>query len=806
MSNDLRLAVRSVSRNPWFTCGAILTLALGIGVNSTIFTLANGMLFRPMAAVAAPSDLVWLSGVWRDRGRATGMSYLEYLDYQRAATEPFSNLFAFSPVSFSLGSGGEPLRIRGHLVSGSYFSTLGVTPALGRLLQPADDTPASTPAVVIGFRLWQQRFGGAPDVVDQPITINGQRLIVAGIAPEGFIGPERSQVADMWVPIAALPSINAAQSAWLNQRDILWLRVVGRLRNETSTARAQSIVAGVAAVLEQTYPETNKDRTATVSSAAFGVRTEDRGELMPVAVLLLTVTGLVLFIACANVANLLLARGAGRSLEFGIRVAMGATRGRLVRQLLTESLILAAAAAVLGLLMSFWAADVLTASLPAADFAGLVVTPDLRVLIFTVVLACVSVSAFGLIPALTASRAALSSRLRQTPSAGGRSRLQGVFVVAQLSLSLVLLLAAGLSLRALHKTAAIDLGFNASNVFTASYDLALQNYPEPRRHAFRHELRMRIAALSEVKSVALANLPPLSGTMMSTIVSSTADSGEEVETRAYMNGVGSDYFRTLEVPILKGRGITDEDRLGAPPAAVINETLARQLWGTVDPVGRIVRFDTNALRVVGIARDSKYDEATEQPRAFLYVSLAQHSLLDRETILVRTAAAPALIAPSVHSAIRALDSTLPIFDARTFETLLKDRIDKQRGISGLLAMFGLLALLLAVLGLYGVMAYSVIRRNREMGVRLALGASPAQLTRLITRDGLRLALIGVGIGAILAIPLARVLGALVFSVQIADIAAFVGTCLLLVAVALLAALLPARRAAWLDPMIALRSE
>jgi predicted permease len=806
MSNDLRLAVRSVVRTPWFTCGAILTLALGIGVNSTIFTLANGMLFRPMPAVAAPSGLVWVSGVWRDRGRATGLSYPEYLDYERRATEPFSSLAAYSPVSFSLGSGGEPLRVRGHLVSGSYFSTLGVRPALGRLLLAADDEPGAPPAVVIGFRLWQQRFGGAADVLQQPITINGQRLIVAGVAPEGFLGPERGQTADLWVPIAALPSINATQAAWLDQRDTLWLRVIGRLRDGTATARAQSIVAGIAAGLEQAYPEASKNRTSTISSAASGVRSEDRGELLPVAVLLLTVTGIVLFIACANVANLLLARGAGRSLEFGIRVAVGATRGRLVHQLLTESLVLAAAAAALGLLISFWAADVLTARLPAADFAGLTVTPDVRVLIFTAMLACVSVGAFGVLPALTASRAAPSSRLRTTPSAGGRSRLQGAFIVAQLSLSLVLLLAAGLSLRALQKSSAIDLGFNAGHVFTASYDLVLQNYAEPRRHAFRQDLRTRIAGLPGVTAVSLANLPPLGGTMFGTNVSATGNNGESVEARAYMNGVGPDYFSTLELPIVKGRGIGDEDRRGAPDAAVINETLARQLFGTVDPLGGIVRFDGSTLQVVGVARDAKYDEATEDPRPFLYVSLAQHTLLDRETLLVRTAAAPDAIAPSVHAAIRALDPTLPIFDARTFDMLLKDRVDKQRGISGLFAVFGLLALLLAVLGLYGVMTYAVTRRNREMGVRLALGASPAQLTKLITRDGLRLALMGAGVGAILAMPLASVLGALVFGVQVADVAAFAATCLLLVAVALVAALVPAWRAARVDPMIALRSE
>jgi predicted permease len=805
--SDLRCAVRTLLRNPVFTAGAVLTLGLGIGVNSTIFTLANAMLLRPMAAVQSPSELVWISGLWRDTGRSTGMSYPEFVEYAAQADAAFAGVLAFGPTAFSVAGGKEPLRVRGHLVSGSYFATLGVHPALGRVLQASDDVSGAEPHVVLGYRLWQQHFGGDPDVLGKPLTINGQPLVVVGIAREGFAGPERVEAADLWVPIAALPRINASQGKWLTEPGTLWLRLMGRLRSGTTIDQATAIIATIAERLERAHPDASKNRTTTLSSAASGVRPSDRGELLPIAGLLLAITALVLVIACANVANLVLARGTARSLELGVRTALGATRRRLVRQLLTESLVLGACAAVLAVLLSFWAADLLASQLSGADFGGLVAAPDARVLLFTALVACGSVCVFGLVPALTATRGALLPRLRETPSAGGRrSRLQGTFVVAQLSLSLVLLLAAGLSLRALQKAGAIDLGFNPEHLYTASYDLVLQNYPEVRRDTFRRSLRERIGALPGVTSAAIASLPPLSGTMVSTIATSAGDADQPVEARVYMNAVGPGYFSTLELPIIRGRGITEEDGRGAPQVVLVNETLARQLWGDADPLGRTMRLDDDTLRVVGVARNSKYDEATEDPRAFLYLSLSQHATVDRETVLVRTAGSPALIASTVQAQLRALDPALPIFDARTFDDVLKQRADKQRGLSGLFAAFGVVALLLAALGLYAVMAYAVARRTREMGVRLALGATPAQVTRLVAGDGLRLALTGVAIGSLLAIPLGQVLGALIFGVEVADLAAFAAACVLLVGVALAAALLPARRAARVDPMAALRAE
>jgi predicted permease len=355
----------------------------------------------------------------------------------------------------------------------------------------------------------------------------------------------------------------------------------------------------------------------------------------------------------------------------------------------------------------------------------------------------------------------------------------------------------------LHKANAIDIGFNPHQLLTASYDLTLQNYPMSKREVFRRELLARLDALPSTSAVTLGDVPPLSGTMVSTIVATTTN-GEAAETRTFMSSIGPRYFETLEIPLVSGRGITDDDRRGAPGVAVVNETLAHRLWPGMDALGNTLRFDGRSVEVVGVARDAKYDEATEAATPFVYLSLAQHAELDRETVIVRTTDVDA--AAVVRAQIRALDPSLPVFDLHLFDAVLRDRVNKQRALSAVFAGFGLLALLLASMGLYGVMAYAVTHRTREIGVRLALGATPRQLVALIAADGLRLTLIGLAIGAGLAVPLARVLGALIFGVQIADLATFAGTCVLLVAVAMAAALLPARRAARLDPIAALRAE
>ena len=804
ITQDFKYAVRSLSRSPIFAVGAIATLALGIGVNSTIFTLANNALFRPMTGIARPSELVWVSGLSRTTARTGGMSYLEYQDYATRTADVFSGVMAFAPASFSLGSGGEPQRIRGHLVSASYFATLGVAVSEGRPLQSSDDEAGTVAVALISHRLAQQRFGG--HIPDRPILINGRQITIVGIGPPGFVGPELGQSADIWVPISALPIINTTQAAWLSERATLWLRVIGRLDSAVSIQRAQGAVSGIAATLESQYPATNKDRAALLSSASSGVRPSERGELLPIAALLLVVTGLVLLIACANVSNLLLARGAARSTEISIRAAVGASRWRIVQQLLAESLVLASAGASGGLLLSFWASDLLAAKLPELDFGGLGTNVDVRVLLFTSGLAVTSACIFGLAPALTSTRGALLPRLRHTAGTAGRSRTQGFFVVAQLSLSLVLLLGAGLSLRALQKASGLDLGFNAERLLTASYDLTLQNYSNERRDAFRRDLIGRLHSVPGIESVTTADLPPLSGTMVSTIVTAPLGNGRTTESRAFMSSVGPDYFKTLQIPVLRGRGIVETDRKGSPDVALVNETLARALWPDSDPLGRTLDVDDQRIEIVGVARNAKYDEATEDPRPFLYLALAQHSMIDRETVIVRSATSRVITGSALRNEMRALDAALPVFEVKSFDDVLRDRADKQRGISALFAVFGALALALAALGLYGVMSYAVTRRTQEIGIRLALGATPRQLIGLFAEDGLQLTVIGIGVGSVLSYPLARALGALIFGVQMADLMTFAATCGVLVAVAMAAALVPAARAASLDPVAALRAE
>ena len=792
----MKYALRTLLRQPLFTLSAVVTLALGIGVNSTIFTFANGALFRPLSGIANPDRLVWITSASPTMGGGNNVSYPDFVDYRDATRQVFSDMIAFRPSPLSLGTG-EPQRIRGHFVSGDYFTTLGARTAAGRVLSPADDRPGAAPTVVISHRLWREQFAESAQILSSTITVNGRVVAVVGVVADDFVGPALGEAADAWLPLSVMPSIRSSERGILTDRGTSGLLVIGRLRDDASRGNAQAAMTAVAARLEQAYPETNKGRHAVIFSAASGLPPNARGEFVPLSALMLTVTGIVLLIACANVANLLLARGAARSSEISIRAAIGASRAQLIRQLLTESALLAVAGAVAGLLVSFWASDLLLSALPESEFRGLQSGPDWRMLLFTTVVAAVSICTFGLVPALAATRNASLPHLRHGAAISGRSRLQGSFVIAQLSLSLVLLLAGGLSLRAVQKANAIDLGFDPTNVLTASYDLQLQNYPQPRREAFRRELRTRLSALPGVTDVGLANVPPLSGTMVRTNITSG-----EVESPTYLNGVGPGYFEALRIPFLAGRGFLESD--GAQ-AAVLNETLARRLFDSVDAVGKRLTLDDQAFEVVGVVRDSKYDEATEDPRPFLYTSL-DRAILERETLLVRSTTSAGGLTAAVREAMRGLDSTLPIFSVRTMDDVLRERADKQRAISTLLGAFGSVALLLASLGLYGVMSYAVARRTREIGVRIALGATPKQVSSLIASDALRLAVIGVAIGGVLSVPMAVALGALLFGVQIADVVTFAGICILLVGVAVFASVLPARRAARLDPVLALRTE
>jgi len=805
MLNDIRFALRTLGRSRVFAASAVLVLALGIGVNATVFSLANGALLRSRSGIQSPERVAWLSSVFLDTGRRAAMSYPDYLDYRAGTTSVFADLAAYRNVPISLGSGGTPERARGQMVSGSFFPMLGAPLERGRGLTPQDDVRGGPAVALISDALWKRRFGGSADVLTTPIVLNGRDFAIVGVVGPAFRGPAIGDAADIWLPMALWPAMRTSERTLLDSRASSWLTVLARLRPGVSLRQAQGAVSAVVAQLAARYPQAEEGRAAVVTDLGSAVSPEGRTDLVPMAGLLLTVAAFVLLIACANVANLLLARGAGRQLEISVRSSLGASRRRHVRQLLTESAVLATAGALGGLLFASWTGDVLVA-LAGPELEGISAVPDLRVVLFTAAAAAFSIVVSSIVPAFAATRRDVLRGLRATPNAGGRSRLQGGFVVTQLALSLVLLLAAGLSVRGLQEAGRIDLGFTPDNLTTASYDLVLQNYPEPRREAFRRELGARLRGVAGVEAVTIANLAPLSGMMIGGRASAGAD---DRGAMTFFNAVGPEYFSTLRMPIVRGRAIDERDVAGAPRAVVVNQTLARRLWGDEEPLGRTIHLFTRTeetVQVVGLARDAKYDDPAEDREPFLYLALAQEPAFDSETVFVRTAAGAANTGAAIERTIRALDAALPIYDVRPFDQILRDRADKQRGMSLLFSAFGALALVLAAVGIYGVMSYATARRARELGVRLALGASPDHLAGMIARDGLWLGGLGTAIGAAAGLPLARALGGLLFGVSAGDVAVFAAVCGTLNVVVLAAALLPARRAARLDPITALRME
>jgi predicted permease len=805
MINDLRFAFRLLRASPGFAAAAVFTLALGIGVNSTIFTVANAVLFRPLPGVAGADDLVWLKSAWRSRSRLAALSYPDLVDLRDGTRDVFSGLAAYVAGPMHVAGGNAPERIAGQIVSGDYFAVLGPRAAAGRLLDARDDGDERAVAV-IAHRLWQRRYAADPAAVGSTILLNGQPFTVVGVAEHGFTGPELGAAAEIWVPLGAHALADPQSRGLRSERDATWLQTIARLRPDVSSAQAEARVAALAARLEPLRGEADRDRTIVLRPVESGLDPSNRAEAVPLAGALLTVTGLVLLIACANVANLLLARGAARRREIGVRRALGASNARLLRQLLTESALLAAAGGAVALLVSFWAADLLLALVQSRDFQGLRASPDPRVLAFTAAAAIATAIVFGLAPAMTACRTNAATALRAATAGASRrrSRLQSALIVAQLALSLVLLSSASLSLRAIQRAAAIDLGFDPARLATLSFDLTLQNYTAERRSLFYEHLLARAAALPGVTAASLATLPPLSGTMVGSSVSA-AGPDAPVETRTFMTGASPTYFETLKLPLVRGRSF-DPRRTAEEAEVIVNETLARRLFGDAEPLGRTIRVGgwPEARAIVGIARDSKYDEPAEDPVPFLYLPLLQRAPLPTTTLIVRTATPPATIVPTLAELVRELDPALPVYDLRTMDDVLRVRADQERGMSALLAAFGALALGLAAVGLYGVMAYTVTGRTREIGIRLALGARPSELRRFVLRDGARLTMAGLVVGTAAALPLAPLAGRFLFGPTLADAAAFAAAASVLAATAALAAWLPAHRASRVDPVQALR--
>jgi predicted permease len=811
---DLRHAARLLAKSPGFVITAAVVLGLGVGANTAIFTLVNGLFLRPLPVPQA-DRLAWVTAITPPSSRLMNLSYPDYLDL-RERNQVFTGLLAYDEIPVALAGGGAPQRVHGAIVSGNYFSVLGVKPALGRAFGPDEDAaPGAAPVAVISHALWKKRFGSDPELVGRSLLLSGHEFTVLGIAPKSFTGTEAEGTVDVWVPLAMHAEVMPGSRTLLAARDAGWLRVMGRLKPGVTPAQARSNLTVLVEGIRHSTPVQREGMTLQLTPATGTIHPTIAGEALSIVILLMAVTGLILMIACGNVANLLLSRAAARGREMGIRLALGATRARLVRQLLTESLLLSLVGGAAGLAMASWGTDLLLAfaEIPN-DLAGSM-SPDLRVFSFTLALSILSGVFFGLAPALHASRRDLAPVLKGDGSApqheGGKARPQRLLVVSQVALSMVLLVSAGLFLGSLSKSARVDPGYDVQEGLTLSFDLNLQGYSRDKSVVFTRELLQRVEALPGVASATLASLAPLSGRMLGSQLTEESAAGEEGRGLGVsMNAVYPGYFRTLGIPILKGREFTDRDGPGAPETAIVNQECARRLWPDQEALGR--RISLNGAQgpfaeVIGVAQDAKYDELSESPRPFVYLSHFQSpDLLSELALLVRAKERPANLLTAVQHELRSMDANLPIYDVSTLAGTLRLRSDKQRGMTKLLSLFSALALLLASVGLYGVLAFSVQRRTREIGIRMALGARRGDILGMLIGEGLRLTLWGVGVGLVLSVGLTRLLSGMLFGVAPADLATIAGVSLLLAAVGVAASSLPARRATRIDPMLALRHD
>ncbi|HWN40763.1 MAG TPA: ABC transporter permease [Thermoanaerobaculia bacterium] len=812
---DLQYGLRRLAAAPWFTATAVLSLALGIGANTTIFTLVDAVLVRTVP-VSEPERLVRILSTDEVATAATGRTYFPVahpnFEDLREQAEVFSSAALYVWMPFNLGGGEGPAeRVFGQMVGGSYFEVLGVEPALGRLLRPEeDDKPGAPPVIVLSHGLWQNRFGGDPGLVGRTIPINGLPFTVVGVAPRGFRGVETIGNCELWVPMSVRGQVFAFNQ-FVDQRRWRLFEAVARLAPAVSLEKARTAVTTINARLESAYPADNQKRGFVILPlTAAAVDPNQRQMFARAGILLLGVAGLVLLLACSNVANLLLARAASRRKEIAVRLSLGATRDRLVRQLLTESLLLALLAGGLGLLVAVWLRHLLWSLRPpflVENAIDLGLNP--RVLLVTLAISLLCGVLFGLVPALRASRPEVVQDLKDQVglSGGGRRfRLLHALVVLQVALSLVALIGAGLFVRSLRNTQAIELGFDARNLLAFGFDLAAQRYEEARGRTFQRLVIERVKTLPEVESVALAQARPMVPGMTRALLAEGVDLPESGMMVA-VNSVGPGYFETLRIPLLSGRAFDERDRPDGLPVAIVNETLASRLWPGGTAIGRRVSFQGEGLpiEVVGVVRDSKYRSPTEEQQPFLYLALDQRysPLID---LLVRTRAASPATFGTVRRIVGELDPNLPpIFVQPVEETIAAGQWGR-RMITALLAGFGVLALVLATMGLYATLAYSVRQRSREIAIRSALGAQRPQLLRMVVMQALLFVGIGLALGLAAAWAGSRVATTLLFGISATDPGTFASVSLLLGLVALLASLLPARRAAQIEPLRAMRYE
>jgi predicted permease len=805
---DLRYSFRTLRKRPGFTSAVVITLALGIGANATIFTWIKAVFLEPLPGVDRPDDLVEVWGATRNNS-ALSLSYLDYQDL-RDRNETLSGLAAHQVLAMNLGRGGQPERVRGAVVSGNYLDVLGVKALIGRTFLPEEDrTPRAHPVVVLGHGLWQRRFGGDPQVIGRTITLNEHDFTVIGVTPKEFGSPFAGAVIDVWTPVMMKDYV-ARPHFSLTDRGSRWLMVMGRLKPGATVEQAQANIGSIASELERAYPLTNDQMGIEVYSLPGSPFSLKRSLQSSLAILMGAV-GVVLLIACANVANLLLGRAAARRKEIAVRLALGGSRRRLVRQMLTESLVLAALGAAVGLTVAFWTARALPAFLPPSGFeVNFDTRPDTVVFAFTFALTVLTTMLCGLAPTLHASKPDLVAGLKEGTGVDRRVRKLSVrhaLVIAQVALSMVALVAAGLLVRSLREASQANPGFDPDGVMLASFDPFLSGYEETRGREFYRQLVERVRAMPGVEAATLARRLPLtlSGIAFATVVIEGHAPEAREDMRFNYETVGPHYFTTMRIPLVQGRDVDDRDHAGSQRVVVINDTMARRFWPEGDALGRRLKVGNDWLTIVGVAKDVRNRSLSEPPQPFFYLPLLQ-DYRSNMTLVARTAGEPQQMVHAVQSEVAALDPKISVFEPTTLEEHVGVSLYRQRMAATLLSTFGLLALSLAGVGLYGVTAYMVSQRTRELGVRVAIGATHGDVFKLILGQTLFLSVIGIVAGSIVALMLTRFLVHLLFGVGPADPVTFAVIPIVLFAVTFAAGYLPARRAIKIDPLMALRAE
>lgn len=819
---DVRYAIRMLIKNPGVSAIAILSLALGIGANTTIFTVVNAILLHPLpvkdiARLVEVDTVDTKTRVTAANVTKLGMSYPNCQDYAKE-NQVFSGLVCYvGPLPLTWSGGAEPKQVLGQMVNANYFEVLGLTPALGRFFLPDEDSkPGGNSVAVISYGLWVNKFGSDPNIVGKLVTLNATPYTVIGVGPRGFKGTFTfGSAEEVWIPVSMYPQVLAGFfKDNFNDRRFLTTTVFGRLKDGVTLSAAEASLKTIASQLEKAFPKDNASRSVALTplaDAAVGVN--NRGQIVLAGGLMMGIVSLVLLIACVNVANLLLAQAARREREMGLRAALGASRSRVVRQLLTESLVLAILAGIVGIAIAYGGRALLWSFRPPFILDGDVdISFDSHVLFFTLSVSILTAVLIGLAPALKVARPNLMEVLKIGGRGGSvgwaHNRFRSLLVVTEIALALVALVGAGLFVRSMQNAQRVDPGFESKNLFVFAFDLGALHYEEARGQQYFRSAIERAEASPGVASATIASNFPLGGGLGRTVFPEGEDEASGYRgTLTTLNDIAPNFFKTLRIPLVSGREFTDSDRKDTTLVAIVSEAMAKQYWPNQNAIGKRFHFfgEKDLREVVGVAKNTVINAIGEDPQPLAYLPLTQ-DYSPAATMQVRTTGKPESVISGVRGRVQSLDNNLALTNWNTVGELLDQGLWAPRVGAALLGVFGVIALILAVVGVYGVLSYSVNQQTREIGIRMAMGAQTGSVLKLVLRQGMRLAVVGLVLGLLLAFAAMRALSSLLFDVSAHDPLIFGGVTLVLAAAAVLACYIPARRAARVDPLVALRYE